>query len=151
MNYICMYICIFCDHAHNIGHVNGSVLIGHRASATKAIGRAEDLLAPEKPDLDKLSQLKLTLSEKLETLKSLDSEILDMVKEDDVAEETEQADGFKEGACVCYSSKNRSCLRSMPIVPSPTPVTSAPSTGLSSSSHGGSHSQNSPSSHLVVT
>ena len=33
----------------------------HRVSATKAIGRAEDLLAPEKPDLDKLSQLKLTL------------------------------------------------------------------------------------------
>ena len=73
------------------------VRAGHRASATKAIGRAEDLLAPDKPDLDKLSQLKLVLREKLETLKTLDAEILDLVKEDDLADEIEQADGFKKG------------------------------------------------------
>ena len=81
--------------------------------------------------MDKLSQLKLTLSEKLETLKA---EILDLVKED---EEIEQADGFKEGEYAILVRIDR-VLRSTPIFPSPTPVPSAPSTGLSSSSHGGS-------------
>ena len=73
---------------------------GHRSSATKAIGRAEDLLAPEKSDLDKLSQLKLVLREKLETLKTLDAEILDMVKEEDLADEIEQADMPSRKVCM---------------------------------------------------
>ena len=100
------------------------VRAGHRASATKAMGRAEDLLAPEKPDLDKLSQLKLVLREKLETLKTLDDEILDMVKEDDLADEIEQADDFKEGL---YSVLVR-IERVLTVVSRPTPVPSAPST-----------------------
>ena len=100
------------------------VRAGHRALATKAIGRVEDLLAPEKPDLDKLSQLKLTLSEKLETL---DAKILDMVKE-----EIEQADGFNEGAYAILV-RIECVLRSTLVVPSPTSVPSAPSTDLSSS------------------
>ena len=58
------------------------VRAGHRASATKAIRRAEGLLSADKPDIDNLSQLKLTLSEKLEVLKLLDGEVLDMVEED---------------------------------------------------------------------
>ena len=45
----------------------------HQASATKAIGQADDLLAPGKPDRDKLS---LALCEKLETL---NAEIFDIV------------------------------------------------------------------------
>ena len=100
---------------------------GNRASATKAIGRAEELLAPEKLDLDKLSQLKLTLSEKLETLKTFNVEILDIVKEDDLADEIEQADGFKEGVYAILVRIER-VLRSMPVMLSPTPVPSAPST-----------------------
>ena len=70
------------------------VRAGHRGSVT--IGRAEDLLALEKPDIDRLSQVKLTLSEKLEVLKTLDAEILDLVEEGDMAEEIDQADEFKE-------------------------------------------------------
>ena len=72
------------------------VRAGHRGSATKVIGRAEDLLALEKPDIDGLSQVKLTLSEKLEVLKTLDAEILVLVEEGDMAEEIDQADEFKE-------------------------------------------------------
>ena len=49
------------------------------------------------PDIDNLSQLKLTLSEKLKVLKHLDSEILDMVEEDQVDGEIDQLDVFKEG------------------------------------------------------
>ena len=59
------------------------------------------------------------------------------MKEDDLAEDIEQADGFKEGVYAILVRIDR-VLRSTPIVPSPTPVLSAPSTGLSSSSHGGS-------------
>jgi hypothetical protein len=70
------------------------VRAGHRGSA---IGRAETQLTAGTPDLDKLSQLKLTLEEKLETLKILDTEILGMVDDGDMVDEIKQADEFKEG------------------------------------------------------
>ena len=44
----------------------------------------------------KLSQLKLSLQEKLDVLKQLDGEILGLVEEAAVADEIEQSDGFKE-------------------------------------------------------
>ena len=61
------------------------------------ISRTKDLLTGETPDLLKLSQLKLSLNEKLEVLKQLDNEILSLVDEDDVAGEIDQSDEFKEG------------------------------------------------------
>ena len=72
------------------------VRAGHRSSATKMITRSEKLLAEDSPDVPRLLQLKLSLTEKLDTLKKLDSEILDMVEEDKVANEIEQSDEFKE-------------------------------------------------------
>ena len=74
-----------------------NVRAGHRGSATKIIGRADELLSSGRPDMDKLSQVKLTLKEKVEVLNCLDGEILDMVKEEEVAGEIEQSDEFKEG------------------------------------------------------
>ena len=55
------------------------------------------LLAGESPNLLKLSQLKLSLQEKLDTLKLLDSEILGLIDEGELTSEIEQADAFKEG------------------------------------------------------
>ena len=72
------------------------VRAGHRASTTKIIRRLEEVLAADPLDKDKLSQLKLTLGEKLEVLKRLDAEILTMVEEGVVADEIEQSDAFKE-------------------------------------------------------
>ena len=73
------------------------VRAGHRGSATKTIRRVEEQLTSGSPDVDKLSQLQLTLKEKLEVLKHLDEEILNLVDgEDDIAEEIEQADEFKD-------------------------------------------------------
>ena len=69
---------------------------GHLASVTKAIGRADELFASEVPNEDKLLQLKLELSEKLEVLKNLDAEILDMIKEEDITDEIAQANGYKD-------------------------------------------------------
>ena len=51
------------------------------------------------PDLLRLLQLKLSLNKKLDVLKQLDSEILEMIEEDKVANEIEQSDQFKEGIC----------------------------------------------------
>ena len=47
-------------------------------------------------DTSKLTQLKLSLQEKLEMLRQLDSEILDLTEEDHLVDEIEQADIFKE-------------------------------------------------------
>ena len=47
-------------------------------------------------DTLKLTQLKLSLQEKLETLRQLDSEILDLTEEDYLVDEVEQADIVKE-------------------------------------------------------
>ena len=46
--------------------------------------------------LDRLQQCKLSLKEKLETLKTLDQEILMLIEDDAVEDEIEQADVFKE-------------------------------------------------------
>ena len=55
------------------------------------------MLEPGPPtDTSKLTQLKLSLQEKLETLRQLDSEILDLTEEDNLVHEIEQADIFKE-------------------------------------------------------
>ena len=70
---------------------------GHKSSATRMLSQIDELLAQENPDLSKLSQLKLSLQGKLETLKLLDGEMVDLVEEKDLNSEIEQADAFKEG------------------------------------------------------
>ena len=47
-------------------------------------------------DLTRLTQCKLALEEKLTTVKQLDAEILDLVQEDELESEIEQADVFAE-------------------------------------------------------
>ena len=70
---------------------------GHKASATKTIRQIEDILASEAPDKERLSLLRLTLNEKLETNKALDSEVIELIEDDDtLAGEIEQADDYKE-------------------------------------------------------
>jgi hypothetical protein len=118
------------------------VRAGHRASATKAIKRSEDVLADGKPDIDKLEQLKLTLKEKLEVLKVLDGEVLDMVEEDHMVAEIEQADGFKDGMYASLVRIERALTLATTAVPSPTPVmlgSSVPGATSTSSVRGGSH------------
>ena len=111
---------------------------GHRGSTTKAIGRAEELLAAESPDVDRLSQLKLTLGEKLEVLKTLDAEMLDLVQDEDVAEEIDQADEFKEKVYVILVKINR-VLNAASTAGERAPVSGSLSADASSSTRGGSH------------
>ena len=69
---------------------------GHRASATRLLNQIDAILADTHPDGDRLALLKLSLKEKLETLKLLDSEIVELTPEEELVREIEQADGYKE-------------------------------------------------------
>ena len=69
---------------------------GHKASASRMIRQVEETLGKDPVDSTKLSLLKCSLQEKLETLKTLDGEIIDLIDDDKLAEEIEQADAFKE-------------------------------------------------------
>ena len=67
---------------------------GHRASATRTLTKVNEASTSETSDESKLLQLKLTLEEKLDTLKLLDGEIIDLIEEDALATEIEQADDY---------------------------------------------------------
>ena len=94
---------------------------GHRGSATRMLTQVEGLLAASTTDVARLSQLKLSLQEKLETLKLLDGEIIDLIEEDHLVEEIEQADGFKEGIYSAMVKIDSQCSTAQAI---PNPATS---------------------------
>ena len=70
----------------------------HKASATRMLTNVNELLLMLEPgpttNTSKLTQLKLSLQEKLKTLMQLDSEILDLTEEDPLVDEIEQADNY---------------------------------------------------------
>ena len=69
---------------------------GHRASATKMIRKAEDYLAEEPVNYSQLARIRLSLQEKVSVLKHLDSEIVDLVKGEEVADEIDSTDTYME-------------------------------------------------------
>ena len=69
----------------------------HRGSTTKIIERVnESLRLPEGPNIPKLTLYRSALSEKLELLMKLDSELIDLVADDELEHEVEQADQVRE-------------------------------------------------------
>ena len=69
---------------------------GHRASATRLLNQVDSALAATPTDNDTLAQLKLSLHEKLETLKQQDSEVVDLTPEERLDEDIEQAEDYKD-------------------------------------------------------
>ena len=69
---------------------------GHRSSATRTLDQIKDAVKAIPLDIDGLLQMKLSLQEKLDTLKVLDGEILDLTPEAKVDQEIEQSDRYKE-------------------------------------------------------
>ena len=69
---------------------------GHRASAMRTLSKVDDLLAAADIDHSRLVQLKLSMEEKMGTLKQLDSDVLELIVEDDLEDEIQQADEFKD-------------------------------------------------------
>ena len=97
---------------------------GHRASATRMVNRVGETIAAFEADptteldVNGLLQLKLSLDEKLSTLKKLDGEILELVEDGAVEEEIEQADAYKEKVYAATVNIDKHCT---PVMVSRTP------------------------------
>ncbi len=66
---------------------------GHKASA---LGQLAVALGETPPNPDRLSLLQQTLEQKLETLKGLDTEIIELTPEETLDDEIQQADDYRE-------------------------------------------------------
>ena len=84
---------------------------GRKASATRTLGQIGSALAETPPDADRLSLLKLTLNEKLDTLKGLNSEIIEITPEDGLEDEIQQSDKYKERTYDALTRINRAINR----------------------------------------
>ena len=72
---------------------------GHRSSATRTISESYETIestTERELVITKLMQCKLTLEEKLNTIKRYDDEILELVEDEEVEDEIDQADTFNE-------------------------------------------------------
>ena len=72
------------------------VRAGHRSSATKIMGQVEPCLSESPPDASKLTRLKRSLEDKLQSLITLDDEILVLTPEDSIEAEIVQADECRQ-------------------------------------------------------
>jgi hypothetical protein len=88
---------------------------GHRGSATKMI---EELLAKDGLDLAHATAW-LSLQEKVSVLKQLDSEVVDLVGEDEVADEIEQADTYMEDVYATMAKSDQLASKSTSSTPAP--------------------------------
>ena len=104
---------------------------GHRASTTRTLTKVNDVLAADAADEARLSQLKLTLEEKLGTLKLLDSEIVELTEEDALTTEIEQADDYKSEI---YAALVR-IDKTLKLATHPTPPTPAPAAATREATH----------------
>ena len=91
---------------------------GHKALAMRILSQVDELLAAADPasptDLVRLTQLKLSLQEKLDILKRLDEEILKAPEEDKVEDEIKQAESFKEGIYSATVKIDKRCVTTPP-------------------------------------
>ena len=69
---------------------------GHKGSVTKTVHLITEVLDSNAPDRDRLLLLRVTLKEKLDTIKTLDTEIIELIDDETgLADEIEQADTYK--------------------------------------------------------
>ena len=71
---------------------------GHRAYLTKILGNADDNVQNYDGNQEKkLKQIRITLKERLDTLKTLDEEILELIEADEeISTEIEEAGKYRE-------------------------------------------------------
>ena len=100
------------------------VRAGHKGSVTRMLNQIDTILADGAPDVSK----QLSLQEKLDTIKLIDGEILDLIEEDNVATEIEQADSFKEGICASMIKIDKCTKACVVSAMPPTPSSSDPRT-----------------------
>ncbi len=103
------------------------VRAGHRASTTRTLTKVDDVFAAGTADEATLSQLKLILEEKLDTLKLLDTEISELIEEDALVAEIERADDYKSDIYAALVRIGKVLRQSAPLArPSPTPTRETP-------------------------
>ena len=96
---------------------------GHRGSATRMVRQIIEALEGDTPDRDRLSLLRITLKEKLETIKTLDAEIVELIEgESGLADEIEQADTYRETLYEAILKVDR-LLNATPPTPEAPPTT----------------------------
>ena len=66
------------------------------AQGIKMVRKVQELPALDHPNQSQLTRIKLSLQEKMGILKQLDCEVVNLVKEEEIAEELEQADVYME-------------------------------------------------------
>ncbi len=105
---------------------------GHKASATRTCGQIEGIVTADAPDLSRLALLRLTLREKLDTIKTLDAEIVDAIDDEtELTREIERADAYREETLFSALIKADKLLEATPTVAPPPVVT--PPTGTTRS------------------
>ena len=106
---------------------------GQQASATRMMSRADELMVAEgDPDISKLNRLGMSLKEKLQEIKVFNSDILSLVKDEELEEEIAQADLFKEWI---YSTLIQIEKASAPVPPpTVTPLVIEPTVAASTTS-----------------
>ena len=73
------------------------VRVAHRGSVTRIVDQVYEVLRAEDGlSVPKLKQQKLTLSGKLDVLSKLDDELIELIHEEEMDEEVEQADKVRE-------------------------------------------------------
>ena len=107
----------------------------HKASATKIMQQVTELVESETPNMTKLACLRLALNEKLETLKALDAEVIELIEDDSVVTDIERADEFKETVFSSLLSIDRILERLQPPPVSTTTPMSDPSSTHEPLSH----------------
>ena len=86
----------------------------------------DELIVTNTPDRARLSLLRLSLKEILETIKALDAKVADLIEEEDsLAEEIEQADGYKETIFALLIKINR-LMERVPVSPTITSTEGLP-------------------------
>ena len=78
------------------------------------VRKAVDLLASDAPDQAQLARI---LQEKISILKQLDGQVVDLVKEEDVAEEIERADDYMEDVYDVMARLEQDSVQLRPILP----------------------------------
>ena len=71
------------------------------------MGQVDAAVGASPVDPDQLSLLKLTMNEKLETLKKLDSEIIDIIPEKELEDEIQQSDEYKQRIYAALTRVNK--------------------------------------------
>jgi hypothetical protein len=101
------------------------VRAGHRASAKRSMGRLDVELSTSSPDNSAVQQFIHSLKEKIDTLKVLDADILELLEDEaDLVSDIEQADDFKDAiyTAIVKAEKCTSTLSSKDAAARATPM-----------------------------